>query len=364
MRYFFLVLSMSVFFVSMQSTNASAEPKGGYQTAYKTAVDSPELELDGDYFSVFLETVYLNREPSWLSQNDIAVVVTANIQEGNKSTLDLTTPVYNRLDNSTSTKLGIENYPILTDVPFRGQYLTLKTKIIRNKKSDGIRRIFSFLGGDDSSDGAVAALGELPVLSTYTTTALPYVRVASKLTLDAMDKFTDKEDLLFNHEGITFIPSINSNSGSQVIKTWHKGDADRYNLRDTLILQTLGSKTLDVGALEYDGNTLWVTENGKKRRIDDRPWIVYRIRKSTTRPDYVSRVWYKEINEILSDYSDAKTFGTTQEQDRAKARLIAALSLMRLDMDFTNGQKKSLKEGFVEQIASNGVVAQVLKSSI
>lgn len=271
---------------------------------------SPTIRANQDYYCIYLERVYLDRDPSWWTKNDILVSVEVDTPAGPAKL-----PVYDRVDQRSGGLLGISSWPVLTYVPFSGTPVKIHARIVRKNSNDGWRKILSFL--IKGTDVATSSLTPAPPanISVYASQAIPYLGLISRLA-DSAFEVLKPEDVLLDHQ--TSLRAYN-------------GVDDAKDLRDSLVVFFQAKPQQAVGPLGFDGVFVTTTQG----RLVDRPWIAFRIKKYTDRPDYAGRNWYSKLEAGLRRSNGLGV----NDLEIGRALLNESQILLDADSDFTEAQK-------------------------
>lgn len=157
----------------LMSIRMVADPLG-YKILFipSNAADPGTLNVapNVDYYSILISSVFLDRNDSFFTKNNVALVATL-IVDGK----ELTLPVYAQHDPGVSGLLGIHNYSLLTSIPASGSVTQIGIEIRRRNLDDPVKKVLDFASSSDV-DG---------LLKTYAASALPceYVRCAGKKPL-------------------------------------------------------------------------------------------------------------------------------------------------------------------------------------
>ncbi|HEX8412218.1 MAG TPA: hypothetical protein VF883_25440 [Thermoanaerobaculia bacterium] len=322
----------------------------GYKIAFIETTPAPKTDAiirsNTDYVSVFLDSVFINRDEKFLTKNNFAIDVALEV-DGKA----LSIPVYAQRDPKVNGKLGLIHYGLLNSIPASGKPVKLGIRILRRDVNDPIRKTIDLLTGKETES----------LLKTYAASAIPYIGMVGAVANSLYQAFgAPKEgDVLFFVAPITFSPS--------------DGDAvDSFTLRDATAIIYKSTQTLDTKKLSVDGAGTVLLDD---KPLTGMPYVTVRLQKFARRQDYTGREWQRRYEQaILAVASTPVANGNSRDFGSADRLFSESLVLLSSDFDFTLTDRNNLASAYSTAYAKakqqvnagnvNAVVAAIDKAMV
>ena len=267
---------------------------------------------NNDYYDVSIQSVCIDQPDSWWHQK--LLNFTAVVKIGSTA---MNIPVFADHQAGAGCRLAVNGFSLMNSVPSNGSYLQLSASILRSDANDGLKQILSFVSGEQQQSA----------LTTYMTSSLPFVSLASAIAGQAYAAFGNHQEAYLNSTPTSLHPS-----GAL---------PDMYDLEDGYLLQYHGPDDPSGPDLYVDsgGDVRWAADNSYLR--NGATWVLFKIQKYSTRTDYVTRTWY-------TDWQDAVTSAAAGQlnPNDFETRYMKDIVLLQNDADFTEGDKQAYIDAF------------------
>ncbi len=239
-------------------------------------------------------------------------------------------PAYATRDPKVNGKLGLINYGLLNSIPANGKPFKIGIKIIRRDLDDPLKKTIDFLNSS----------GNEAIIKTYAANAIPYLSLIGSTLQSLYERFAPKEgDILFSLQPVTFDPPSSTD------------DMNAFTLSEKVYLVYRGTNppSQDNLSIDKNGNILEKQADGSSKFLNRGPWVAFRIRKFSSRQDFVGREWQNRFEKSLEALiSERARKGDFSDVERL---LSEARVLLGSDVDFILQNRNDLIAKWEETIA-------------